>query len=60
MFWHNSGAAMADEDFYFEWNDQQSTYEVQGKSSRNMFHITFTPIDDKSIKIEVVCNEEIF
>ena len=60
MFWHNSGAAMADEDFYFEWNDQQSTYEVQGKSSRNMFHITFTPIDDKSIKIEVVCNEEFF
>lgn len=60
MFWHNSGAAMADEDFYFEWNDQQSTYEVQGKSSRNMFHITFTYIDDKSIKIEVVCNEEFF
>ena len=60
MFWHNYGAAMADEDFYFDWDEQKNTYRIQGNSSKNMFNITCTPIDSNSIKIDVICEEEYF
>ena len=60
LFWYNYGASASVEDFFFEWNDQQTTYELVGQRSGKRFEVTFEFIDENTIDISVRCEEEYY
>ena len=60
LFWYNYGASASVEDFFFEWNAQQTTYELVGQRSGKRFEVTFELIDENTIDISVRCDEEYY
>lgn len=59
MFWHNYGASASDEDFFFDWEEGKSEYELIGDRSKKRFRIDFTTTDT-GLRIKVVCLDGVY
>ncbi len=51
------GISATIEDFYFPWDDAETSYELEGARSGYEFELTFTPAGSDCVRISVVCQQ---